>query len=65
MQTTVVQTKLFALLHAGLAFRYTRWQHTAAVQTVLLGLAAAHTAWQSWLAAAKPTLRMFCLHWKS
>jgi hypothetical protein len=40
------QSKLFALAHAGLAFRFCRWQHTAALQTLLVALLASHTAWQ-------------------
>jgi hypothetical protein len=38
-----VQTKLFALAHAGLTFRYVRWQHTAALQALLLAVSAAQT----------------------
>ena len=37
------QSKLFALLHAGLAFRYPRWQQTAALQSILTVVAVAHT----------------------
>lgn len=40
------QSKLFALTHAGLAFRYARWQHAAALQTALLAAAAAQTSYQ-------------------
>lgn len=40
------QSKLFALLHAGLAYRYSRWQQTAALQTALVAAAMAQTAWQ-------------------
>ena len=38
------QSRIFALLHTGLAFRYARWQHTAALQAVLVGVAAARSA---------------------
>jgi hypothetical protein len=41
-----LQSKLFALMHAGLAFRYSRWQHTAVLQTVLVAVAASQTSWQ-------------------
>lgn len=37
------QSKLFALLHAGLAFRYPRWQQTAMLQTILTVVAVAQT----------------------
>jgi hypothetical protein len=40
------QSKLFALAHAGFSFRYARWQHTAALQALLLGAAAAQAAAQ-------------------
>ncbi|PRW45549.1 hypothetical protein C2E21_6053 [Chlorella sorokiniana] len=39
----VAESKLFALLHAGLAFRYPRWQQTAALQSILTVLAGAQT----------------------
>ncbi|KAI3424734.1 hypothetical protein D9Q98_008123 [Chlorella vulgaris] len=42
----LTESKLFALAHAGLAFRFCRWQHTAALQTLLVALLASHTAWQ-------------------
>lgn len=45
LSTPRQQSKLFALLHAGLAFRYSRWQHTAALQTALVAAAMAQTAW--------------------
>jgi hypothetical protein len=33
-------------MHAGLAFRYSRWQHSAVLQTVLVAVAASQTSWQ-------------------
>lgn len=37
------QSKLYALLHSGLAFRYSCWQHTAALQALLVAVAAGLT----------------------
>lgn len=42
---SLLQSKLFALMHSGLAFRYSRWQHTALSQAATVALAAAQTAW--------------------
>ncbi|PSC68197.1 gamma-tocopherol methyltransferase isoform A [Micractinium conductrix] len=44
MASLLSESRIFALLHTGLAFRYARWQHTAALQAVLVGVAAARSA---------------------
>ncbi|KAL4422306.1 hypothetical protein ABPG75_008503 [Micractinium tetrahymenae] len=53
----VSESKLFALMHSGLAFRYSRWQHTALSQTVAVAAAAAQTAWYDVCAVPGGTTR--------